>query len=359
MLGVIGIHVGSQYLMNPVANAHLVAVFEIVTRFAVPIFFFISAFGLFYNLDMSKTFDYKNFMQRRFKTVLIPYLTWSFFYIIHDNWHYGYGLPDISYLLKLIFLGLSKYHLYFLVILLWFYLLMPLWIKIVKNISPKEMIALLIVQIIFDYFSSYSTTLNNLIYSLPENSFLRDLLYWRLNYLVLHYIFIFLLGGYLAVHIDKFFDFIRNNRITIGLAFILSLISLMTYHYILIFIQKLPLEAAVNTAHQLSPLGIIYTITASIFFFTLFSFAKFSENVKSILSILGKHSYFAYLFHPFIITYLTLILQMSGRIMTAPIAIIYYFIVLLLSMFIANKFRNLGTKYSLINKLTIGVYPRR
>ena len=43
MLGVIGIHVGSQYLMNPAANIHLVAVFETVTRFAVPIFFFISA----------------------------------------------------------------------------------------------------------------------------------------------------------------------------------------------------------------------------------------------------------------------------------------------------------------------------
>ena len=58
MLGVIGIHVGSQYLMNPMANLHLVAMFETVTRFAVPIFFFISAFGLFYNLDMNKPIKY-------------------------------------------------------------------------------------------------------------------------------------------------------------------------------------------------------------------------------------------------------------------------------------------------------------
>ena len=50
MLGVVGIHVGSQYLMNnPTPNLQLLALYEIVTRFSVPIFFFISAFGLFYN----------------------------------------------------------------------------------------------------------------------------------------------------------------------------------------------------------------------------------------------------------------------------------------------------------------------
>lgn len=39
MMGVIGIHVGSQYLSNTTANIHLVALFETATRFSVPIFF--------------------------------------------------------------------------------------------------------------------------------------------------------------------------------------------------------------------------------------------------------------------------------------------------------------------------------
>ena len=50
MLGVVGIHVGSQYLMNnPTPNLQLLALYEIVTRFSVPIFFFISCvqFSLF------------------------------------------------------------------------------------------------------------------------------------------------------------------------------------------------------------------------------------------------------------------------------------------------------------------------
>ena len=355
MLGVIGIHVGSHYLMNPAANIHLVAVFETVTRFAVPIFFFISAFGLFYNLDMNKPFNYSDFMQRRFKTVLVPYLTWSAIYIIHDNIYYNYGIPDLSYTFKLLFFGLAKYQLYFLVILLWFYALMPLWIRLVKQMTIKNLFLLLIIQMAFDYFSSYSTTLATLTYSLPEDSLLRDFLLYRLNYLVLHYVFIFVLGGYLAVNIDKFFEFMRNKKITITLSFILSLIAMLGYYYYVIKVQNFSLEAAVNTAHQLSPIGIIYTIAASIFWFMLFTFII---NDSSLLKFMGKHSYFAYLVHPLIIFYLHLLLDELNLLMTAPNAIVFYIIAVVLSLITAVWFRNFGNEYPLLNKLTIGVYPK-
>ncbi len=44
MLGVIGIHVGSYALQNPFVNLQLISVLEILSRFAVPAFFFLSAF---------------------------------------------------------------------------------------------------------------------------------------------------------------------------------------------------------------------------------------------------------------------------------------------------------------------------
>ena len=359
MLGVIAIHVGSQYLMNPSANIHLVALLETVTRFAVPIFFFISAFGLFYNLDINSPFNYKSFMQRRFKTVLIPYLMWSFLYLIHDNLYYNYGVPGLGYIISILFFGLAKYQLYFLVILLWFYALMPLWISIIKNISKSELIKLLILQITFNYFSSYSVILNNFVYSLPADSLLKDFLFFRLNYLILHYVFIFILGGYLAVHFEKFFEFMQKNKFLISCSFFISLIALLSHYYFVIVFKNFSPEAAVNTAHQLSPAGIFYTVTASIFFFTIFTFNNFSEGFRSILSFFGKHSYFAYLFHPFVIFYLKLLLDSSGRIMTAPIAIIFYFATVSASLIAAVIFRNFGDRYSILNKLTIGIYPRK
>ena len=359
MMGVIGIHVGSQYLGNPAANMHLIALFEIFTRFSVPIFFFISAFGLFYNLDIHAPFDAKHFYKRRVQTVLIPYVVWSVLYLVHDGLLYHTGFPSPFYFCGILFFGVAKYQLYFLVILLWFYLFMPLWISLIKKMGLKGLAALLVFQIAFDYWSSYSVPFNIYVYDLPDDSLLKPILMYRLNYWVLHYIFIFLLGGWLAVHIERFKTFMQERRTSITVLFWVSMASLLAYYYWLLLTQgQTPLDG-INTAHQLSPEGIFYTLMASLFFFTIFTYQKYPPALNPILLALGKHSYFAYLVHPFVITYLALALQHAGRIMTGAIAIAFYFAVLILSMVLAVVFRKIGEHLPLVNKLTIGVYPKK
>jgi len=354
MLGVIGIHTGSQYLSNPVTNIHLIALFEILTRFSVPIFFFISAFGLFYNLDLKKDFNYKNFLQRRFKTVLIPYISWSAFYILHYTLLYHDGsLLSLPTILKYLFFGLACYQLYFLVIMLWFYLFMPLWIYMVKRMNRLYLVLLLAFQIAFDYYSSFVLNAYGI-----ENPVLNALFVYRLNYWVLHYIFIFILGGYLAVHYSAFQQFMQKRRLAICLFFWASLASLLAYYYDLVFDKGYNAESAINTAHQLSPAGIIYTIGASIFLFTIFSYNKYPNWVHALLSCLGRHSYFAYLFHPVIITYLAFFLAWQNKLMTAGTTIFFYFTVIILSTLMAMVFRKLGQNAPLLNILTIGVYPK-
>ena len=314
MLGVVAIHTGSQYLLNPTPNIHLVALFEIVSRFSVPIFFFISAFGLFYRMNLAEPFSYGNFLRRRFKAVLIPYLIWSTLYLVHDNYINGWQLfPDSDYAAEIYFFGLAKYHLYFLVILIWFYLLMPLWIYLVRRMTPARLIFLLAAQIAFDYWSSYCA-------GASENLFMK----WRLNWLVLHYVFIFILGGVLAIHSEKFFAWCSAHKKIISATFLITLTTLLGWFYFLVYVKNFSALAAVNTAHQLSPPGIFYTIAASIFLFTLFEFGKLPAPLKNFLSLLGKNSYFVYLAHPFAIHYLSLALGKFGLIMTAPNALIFY-----------------------------------
>ncbi len=361
MMGVIGIHVGSQYLMNPSSNLHLTAFFEVFTRFSVPIFFFISAFGLFYHLDINEKLDYVSFLKRRWKTVFIPYLFWSLFYLCHDAIFYGAGFPGPLSLLSLLFFGNAKYQLYFLVILLWFYLLMPLWIAIVRRLTISGLGVLLLCQIGFDYFSSYNEAFLIYLYSLPHDSLLRPFLLYRLNYWVLHYFFIFLLGGWLSVHFEQFRDIMQTHRSKITLFFWLSMVSLLGYYYYLIYSLGYTQEQAINTAHQLSPAGILYTIGASLFFFTIFTYQKYprSSDINPILSFLGKHSYFAYLFHPIAISWLDLLLKKTGLILTAPLAVLFYLATLLLALVAADACRRLGERSPLLNQLTIGVYPRK
>ena len=357
MMGVIGIHIGSQYIMNPAANIHLVALFETFTRFSVPIFFFISAFGLFYNLNINAPFDFVSFTKRRLKTVLIPYLAWSLLYLLHDGLLYGVGFPDPLHLLSVLFFGNAKYQLYFMVILLWFYLLMPLWIAIVRRLTLYRLGILLILQMAFDYWSSFDTAFNLYVYGLPDNSILKPFLMYRLNYWVLHYIFIFLLGGYLAVHIEAFKCFMQQKRTAITLLFYVSMASLLGYYYSLLAADQTPLDG-INTAHQLSPAGIFYTLMASLFFFTIFTYQRYPAALNPILHLLGKHSYFAYLVHPLFITYLARALEHRGIIMTGGIALAFYAAVLLLSLLAAILCRRLGNALPILNEATIGIYPK-
>ncbi len=343
MLGVVAIHIGAQYLTNPTPNVNLIAVLEIASRFSVPIFFFISAFGLFYKIDLSEPFDYGKFLRRRFKAVLLPYLIWSALYIIHDGFFYSTGIPAPESLAKSLFFGLAKYQLYFLVILIWFYLLMPLWIKIIKNLTPLKFAAIFFLQIAFNCFSSYSVDLFQFTQSLPSDSILKLFLQWRLNYLVLHYIFIFLLGGILAIHSQKFFDWLKANKKIVSAGFFAALTVHLGYFYFLVYVEKYDLMAAVNTAHQLSPTGFIYTIAASIFLFMLFECVEFNKIFRAGLSILGKNSYFVYLFHPLAITYLDFAMKHFGQVMTATNTIIFYVLTVLISL-VASLIWNCFTK---------------
>lgn len=335
MLGVIAIHIGALYLTNPTPNLHLVALLEIASRFSVPIFFFISAFGLFYKINLAEPFEYGKFLRRRFRAVLLPYLLWSALYILHDNWFYGYGTPSADYVAELLFFGLAKYQLYFLVILIWFYLLMPLWIFLVKEMTPRRLALIFLAQVAFNYFSSYSAELLTLTQTLPEESLLRKFLVWRLNYWVAHYVFIFLLGGILAVRSEEFFAWLSANRKIVSATFAVTLTIHLGYFYYLVYAKNFSALAAVNTAHQLSPTGILYTVSASIFLFMLFECVPLNEKVRAGLSVLGKNSFFVYLFHPLALTYLSLL----GVILNAVNALILYVLTVAISLAVSSAFR--------------------
>lgn len=358
MMGVIGIHVGSAYIGNPSANVHLIALLDVFTRFSVPIFFFISAFGLFYHLDLREPFHYLDFMKRRFRTVLIPYIFWSFLYIYANSYFHQIPFPQGMELLRFFFFGLAQYHLYFLVILLWFYLLMPLWIAMVRRMGKGSLLLLLTFQLAFNYFSSSYPDFYYFVADLPEESALKPFLLYRLNYWVFHYLFIFLLGGWLSLRIHEFREFMRTRRTLICLFFWATLLGLLGYYYELIYSGATPLEA-VYTAHQLCLAGVFYTIAASLFFFTLFTDQKYPSYLNPLLSFLGRHSYFSYLAHPLFLTSYSLILAQSGRIMTAPIALFMYFSVLVSVLFAAVCFRHLGNHLPILNRLTIGIFTQK
>ena len=359
MMGVIGIHIGAEYLANPSPNIHLVALFDIGTRFAVPIFFFISAFGLFYGQSPSAPFSYRDFLVRRGRAVMIPYLVWSLFYLIHDAYVYGVSFPPLTALPGILFFGNAKYQLYFMVILIWFYLLMPLWRVLLARMTLPLLAGILALQIAFDYWSSFNTAFNLYVYGLPEGTLLRALLFYRLNYWVIHYVFIFLLGGYIALHFDAFRAWMERNTMRLYALGIVSLAALLAWYYKLLLVDGYtPLEG-IYTAHQLSPLGIFYTIGATLALFAFFTRLGTENILGRAFQLLGKHSYFIYLGHPIAITYLLMAIHGSGYVLTAPLALAMYAATLLLTLLGAIAVRRIGESVPIVNALTIGLKPKK
>jgi surface polysaccharide O-acyltransferase-like enzyme len=352
MLGVIGIHTGAYSLSNPKVNIHLFALLEIVTRFSVPIFFFVSAFGLFLTQDLTAKLNYSSFLVKRLRTVLLPYIVWSILYMIHYTlvsgdttiWH-----PTLLYEYALF--GLASYQLYFLVILLWFYALMPLWRPMVRHIIKhpvRNLGIILLLQIFFNYYSSFMLHANF------SNHYINKLIYHRASYWLLHYLFIFLLGAVCAVKYSDFKAILSRYQSSITNFFYVTLVGMLLFYYYLLYAAGYTPEAAANTDHQLGPIGVLYTLSTTLFLFMHFSKDTLPQWIGNILSKLGKHSYVVYLVHPLVMYYLTDALAGQNLLMTAPITITFYLLTASISLAFAISIEKISIFIPIISVLLAG-----
>ncbi len=338
MLGVVGIHTGSMVLTNPAANIHLVALLEIVSRFSVPIFFFVSAFSLFRQYPPDQPLDLKRFYQRRFSRVLLPYVAGSILYMLHYSWltdDWSIWFPILVY--QFFFFGMGCYQLYFLVILLWFYLFFPLWRTWVRQILSRPVVwlaGLLLAQIWFNYYSSYhlKPTLANYYLNLG--------IQYRMSWWPLHYLFLFLLGGVVATKYDQAYLLLQQNyRLLRGLL-VASLLAMLAHYYGLLFGSHYALIQAVNTVHQLSPAGVLYSITASLFLLIRFD-RDLPVWLRQLLATTGNYSYSIFWLHPFFLHYLHQWVLALGWPVSVPVAIGLYFSTVLTSLAAAIGFAKL------------------
>ena len=355
MLGVIGIHTGAYSLSNPHVNIHLFALLEIVSRFSVPIFFFVSAFGLFLHDDLSKPFRYLSFLTRRAKAVLLPYILWSLLYMTHYTWISGDSLIWEKPLFYEFFLfGLASYQLYFLVILLWFYALMPLWRLLVRHMlkAPRSWLTVLLgCQIAVNYWSTHLLDVSF------TNHYLAMALQHRVSYWVIHYLFIFLFGALCARQYGEWIAFLRDRQQTVYAFFFFTLTAMLgTYYYLLASGRSA--EQAVNITQQLSPPGVLYTASTTAFLLIILESVKLPHGLRAGLAKLGEHSYAVYLVHPFVMYYLMEYLTDHQIVMTATVVICFYMATVLTSLAVAQAIRESAKLLPFVSLLLTGTHGR-
>ena len=268
MLGVIGIHIGSLALAPNSFTLYLLL--EILSRYSVPSFFFISGYGLACTdkgLLSGSALNYIDFMKKRLRGAGLPYVSWSLFYMLYF-WLIlppGFVSWEPLHVAFVLFFGLGCYHLYFMVILLWFYGTYPLWRKLLRIIIHHDHAFMLVLLFIFQLLFNWWTThpgVNSSTWSVLAKNFFD----YRLNYLPLHYLLIFIGGGLAAVYWEKFLALLHKYATGVIVLYLASIGWDVYSCYDAVKSKGYSLLDLANTYHQLSPQGLVYTIGSILFF---------------------------------------------------------------------------------------------
>lgn len=339
MLGVIGIHIGSLALAPN--NFTLYLLLEILSRYSVPSFFFISGYGLACTdkgLLSGSRLNYIDFMKKRLRGAGLPYLSWSLFYMLYF-WLIlppGFVSWNPLHVAYVLFFGLGCYHLYFMVILLWFYASYPLWRQLLRIIIHKSIPFMLVLLFIFQLAFNWWTThpgLNTAGWSVIAKNFFD----YRLNYLPLHYLLIFMSGGLAACYWEKFIALLRRYSAMVCMIFAASMAWDVQSCYEAVTVKGYTLIDLANTYHQLSPQGLCYTVGSLLFFcLALDGLERKAQSEGSLakpfykaISILSAYSMLIYFVHPLLLDWLSSAYNHFGIIMTVKkVALSYVLLVL-------------------------------
>lgn len=357
MLGVIGIHIGSLALAPN--NFTLYLLLEILSRYSVPSFFFISGYGLACTdkgLLSGSRLNYIDFMKKRLRGAGLPYLSWSFFYMLYF-WLIlppGFVSWNPLHVAYVLFFGLGCYHLYFMVILLWFYASYPLWRRLLRIIIHQSIPFMLVLLFVFQLAFNWWTThpgLNTAGWSVLAKNFFD----YRLNYLPLHYLLIFISGGLAACYWEKFIALLRSYSAMVCIIFAASVAWDVQSCYEAVTVKGYTLIDLANTYHQLSPQGLCYTVGSLLFFCLALDWLErkaqsegsLAKPFYKAISILSAYSMLIYFVHPLLLDWLSSAYNHFGIIMTVKkVALSYVLLVLgslALSILLTKAFEKCST----------------
>ena len=364
MLGVIGIHIGSLALAPN--NFTLYLLLEILSRYSVPSFFFISGYGLACTdkgLLSGSRLNYIDFMKKRLRGAGLPYISWSLFYMLYF-WLIlppGFVSWNPLHVAYVLFFGLGCYHLYFMVILLWFYASYPLWRQLLRIIIHQSIPFMLVLLFIFQLAFNWWTThpgLNTAGWSVLAKNFFD----YRLNYLPLHYLLIFISGGLAACYWEKFIALLRRYSAIVCIIFAASVAWDVQSCYEAVTVKGYTLIDLANTYHQLSPQGLCYTVGSLLFFCLALDWLErkaqsegsLAKPFYKAISILSAYSMLIYFVHPLLLDWLSSAYNHFGIIMTVKKVALSYVLLVLGSLALSILLTKIFAKCSTAKLLFTG-----
>ena len=239
------------------------------------------------------------------------------------------------------------------VILLWFYFSFPLWKSLLLYINRFNvkigLLLLFIFQLLFNYWTTHPGIDTSTWNVLWKNFFL-----YRLNYSPLHYLFIFICGGFTALYQQQFLGWLQQHTKTVAAFYIASIVYIVGSSIHSFYYCGYSLLDLANTYHQLSPQGLVYTASSLTFFCTFLP--KVKEGTKSyyLLDLLSANSLFIYLIHPLILDWMSSFYNHYGIVMTVKKVCASYVLLVIFSLIASILLTKLLVHFPLAAKLLAG-----
>jgi len=282
----------------------LLAILLMASKFAVPLFIFITGMVLFYNTG--EQLKYGRFMQKRLTDVITPYVVWSlvYFTLTPQGWA-GFGWNDLPGLGLKLLTGKTTSHFWYIIMLIQFYLLFPLFLKAVRYVynrydSRGRLIAVLVTGALYlvlaDQLGNIARVMERLNIPVLTDAFT---IYADRNFL--YFFFYFVLGAAAGLSVESWNLWIYRLRwiywtvfITMGLRF--------TYLLMLEFQKPEGIQITFYTVSLIRPDMALFLI-ASIM--VMYQLAGKLHNYWALgwLGWIGSVSYGGYLMHMLMLRY--------------------------------------------------------
>ena len=239
-----------------------------LSAFVVQGFILLSGLKMFLKED---TQSYKEYCKNKFAKIIVPYILAVILFYAYFLWrnYFGFSVKDLlGYIVK----GDLVSHFYFVIAIVQFYLLKPVWTFMVNKISPKIAISLsMIVMFLCKYgFSSFQYN---------DRLFTTYLTYW-------------VMGCYAGKHYTSVLNHIKRYKKA----------------YISQFVVVASLEAVISYAQFvyggmrfLEELHFVYCISAILATSGVATMVADSVMNKKLFKKIDNSSYYIYLIHPLFI----------------------------------------------------------
>jgi surface polysaccharide O-acyltransferase-like enzyme len=305
-IGIVSSESGSLYNKG-------IILFNRFFKYTTPVFLFLSGITSFYGYR-NREYKYIDFLNRRLKTVVFPFLIWSSIYYLILVYTGTYEFDFIFYIKNLI-LGNMSYHLYFIPILLQMYFLSGIINYFLKKMDAKKVVLIsVIINILFmKLYFPYS-----------------DRFFGK-------YILFYILGVYLTKEYDTFVIFIKNIKIPVTIIFFTSTFFYAVFYYI--------------KRYDLMDYAWLFFSVSGIFF--LFNISRYLEKKDKFknkqIRKLSKSTYYIYLIHPLVLSFISRVLSVYEYNLTT-ILLIYFSFTFFVSILISTIYTELKSKHLIFNK---------